>query len=273
MYASKNGQLISPEEATISAFNVEFTYGFGVYETIRVVKGMIFFLEQHLERLEHSAKIIGLVHGSTKKEWEEWVRALVTALPPDTYNLKILLIGAQKPSDVQFFVLPLNTVFIDRAMQRDGVVVGTTRYERLLPQAKTLNMLQSYLGYREAAAQGFYDTLLVDYAGMVREGTRTNLYMVRNGAIVTAPDEYVLSGVMQQVVFRVAQERGIPIERRLFPLQELLDASGAFLSSTSTKALPIRGIEKMSYTEIHPIVADVRDGVADFLDRCEGRLS
>ncbi len=272
-YASKNGQLIPPNEATVSVFNVELSYGFGVYETIRVTKGTPFFLEQHVQRLAHSADIIGLKHPFAAGQWGEWIRQLVEALPPDTYNLKVLLIGAARKEDVQCFILPVNAVFTERAMQRDGVAVRTVRFERLLPQAKTLNMLQSYLAYRDAAAADCYDALLVDYAGMVREGTRTNLYMVRDGTIVTAPDEYVLSGVMQQVVFRIAADKGIPVERRLFSLQELQQADGAFLSSTSSKALPIRTIDGASFGQIHPLVAQIRDGVADFLDRCEGRLS
>lgn len=270
---SINGRLAPAAEASVSVFNVEYSYGFGVYETVRVRKGVPYFLEEHLQRLVQSARIIDLRHPFSLAQIAAWVMSLLQHCPADAYNLKLLLIGATHEQDAQLYILPLNPIFPDAKLYRDGVTVTTTRFERLLPQAKTLNMLQSYLAYRTAREAGAYDALLIDHAGMAREGTRTNLYMVQDGCIVTAPDAYVLGGVMRQVVYRVAEREGIPVQERLFDLKTLLSASGAFLSSTSSKAMPVRSIDGVAYAGIHPVVERIRDGVAEYLDHCNGTLS
>ena len=91
-YFSKNGKILPVEEAVIPLSNIEYQYGFGVYENIRVNDGVPYFLKDHIERLLESARIIGLEHTFDESSPQKSVNEPIKKNPAGTYNLKILLI-------------------------------------------------------------------------------------------------------------------------------------------------------------------------------------
>ncbi len=249
---SLNGRIIPSDHATVSLANVEYAYGFGVYENIRVSHGVIYFLQEHAERLMHSASIIGLLHPYGVAQIDHFVRELLSRIESDALNLKILLIGGKKEEDVLLAILPLQPYFPEKKWYRDGVKAITVAGERPFPQAKTLSMLPSYLAYREARRHNAYDALLVDHAGRVAEGTRTNLLLMEGTTIVSPPPETILQGVTRSIVLRLAQENGFSCVERYISREELQGAEAAFLMSTSTKVLPLGQIDD------HPLLIDER---------------
>ena len=265
-FFSKNGKLLPLSEAVVSVFNIEYAYGFGVYENIRVQDRLPYFLGDHIDRLLTSAQVIELQHKLSKNEIGLSVTALVEAItsnPPSeggtrgvlaTFNLKILLIGAREPSSVELFILPLAPLFPDRKLYKKGAMVMTIPYERFLPRAKTLNMLPSYYYYTEAKAKGYYDVLFADIQGNILEGSRTNFFAIKNRTIFTAPTEKVLEGVTKKHVLQVAREHGFEIQEQDIPLKNLGEFDGAFLTSTSSKIVPLRQIDVPSETSPYPLL-------------------
>lgn len=231
------------KEAVILVSNIEYAYGFGVYETIRVVHGKPMFCDEHLKRLMTSARAISLQHELNEEMVGQWISTLLLKISADTCNLKILLIGAKNPKEVLLFILPLAPKFPDKKLFRAGVSVITAEYERALPNAKTLNMLPSYLFYKKAKEAGCYDTLLVDRSGCITEGTGTNVLAIRGRTIVSPPRRDILEGVMRSNVMKIAKQHGYQIAEEQIPLKDLQNYDGFFLTSTSTKILPIRRID------------------------------
>jgi len=170
-YFSKNGELLPIEKAVVPLSNVEYQYGFGVYENIRVHDGAPYFLKDHIERLEESARIIGLAHSFDGAFVGKSIAKLTEKNGRESYNIKILLVGGKEPS---LFILCLNPLFPDKKLYAEGATFVTYEYERQFPHAKTLNMLPSYLAYKKAREVGCYDALLVNSKGCVTEGTRTS---------------------------------------------------------------------------------------------------
>lgn len=243
-FCIKNGELVPLAEATLSVTHIEFAYGFGVYENIRVVKGKALFLSDHLARLQKSAEVIGLEHVFDAKVMAEWVKALIQSCKADALNLKILLIGGRTPKEATLFILPLAPLFPDRKLWRDGARAVTVRYERSFPDAKTLSMLGSYVAYRKAKEKEAYDALLVDHDGNITEGTRTNFFVLRDKTIIGAPREKILLGVTMQHVIDTAKKYGYSYEEQPLPWprkEHFFD--GAFLTSTSSKIMPLRSID------------------------------
>src|SRR3989344_6705149 len=142
-----NGQLIPAAEAKIPVDNIEWTYGFGVYENLKVRNNKIYFVDKHIHRLFESARLIGLEHGFDKKKMKKWIKELKDKNEAASANIKILLIGGKKPN---LYIMTLAPKFLDRNAYTQGVHTITREYERYLPQAKTLNMLPSYLFFRAA---------------------------------------------------------------------------------------------------------------------------
>lgn len=242
-FFSKNGDILPISEAHIPLSNIEYAYGFGVYETIRVVHGKSIFLDEHLQRLLKSAETIGLLHTLTEQKIHEWIGTLILKIDADTCNLKLLLIGGKTDLDATLFILPLSPLFPDKKLFRDGISVITIEHERFLPHAKTLNMLPSYLFYKQAKEAGCYDALLVDRNSNLTEGTRTNVLAIKDRTIVSPPTKDILEGVMRSNVLKVSEKNGFAYREEPIPLKNISEYDGFFLTSTSSKILPINRID------------------------------
>lgn len=267
-----HGALVPMDQATIPLANIEYAYGFGVYEHIRVQHGLPLFLDEHITRLFQSARVIELEHTLTTQQVAAAIAQVLTATPEETYNVKVLLTGARRADDALLSIMPTAPLFPDRKLYRDGCSVLTAHYERLFPNAKTLNMLPSYLHYRTAQRAGCYDALLVDRAGHITEGTRTNFFVIKDRHIITPPDSAVLQGVTRTMVLRVAAAHNFNVTQQDIPAASLADYDGAFITSTSSKIIPLKTIDDFSYPTIAPTIKELIVAFDEFL-RVTGRAT
>jgi branched-subunit amino acid aminotransferase/4-amino-4-deoxychorismate lyase len=264
---SLNGKLLPVSEATVSIDSVEFVYGYGVYETLKVRNGVLYFPELHIERLLNSAKVIGMSVAYSSDEIIQFVRDLIDSVGQDSFNVKMLLMGKE------LYIFALNPHYVTEKEYRDGVMVVTFNGERQFVQAKTLNMLMSYLAYKKAKEEEAYDALLVDHEGFVREGTRTNLFFTDGKKLFTPPLADVLNGVTRITLLDALRAKGIEVEERKLKLRELGKYTGYFLTSTSSKVLPISRIDGKTF-EVSPIIKDVMKVYEEYLQEyVDKRLS
>ena len=271
-YFSKNGELLPLEEAVVPLSNIEYQYGFGVYENIRVQNGIPYFLSEHLKRLEESARIIGLEHTFSDSTVEKYVANLIEKIEIGTYNLKILLIGAKSAENASLYILPLNPRFPAKKIYHDGVACLTHEYERPFPHAKTLNMLGSYLAYRSASEADCYDALLVNSRGCITEGTRTNFFCIEGTTLFSAPENEILLGVTRKAVLKVATDIGFKIEERDLTPENVSSYDGAFLTSTSSKIVPVRRIDERACGKKLVSLAKLMKAFDQFLEECRGKI-
>ena len=270
---SRNGEILPIDQATMALSCIEYAYGFGVYETIRVSSGQIFFLTEHVDRLIESANIIGLEHTFSEDSFRKSIADMVEHLGEETYNLKILLIGGADATHAQLFVLGSNPLFPDKKYYRAGADFIMVHYERVYPHAKTLNMLQSYMAYRKAKAAGAYDALLVDRDGHITEGTRTNFFCIKGRTIYTPRDENILLGVTRLAMLRVAMKSGFAVEERDIRPEELGSYDGAFITSTSSKIIPVRSVDgQVLYEKPAESLRELMQLFDIFLSECGGLM-
>ncbi|MCX7996944.1 MAG: aminotransferase class IV [Patescibacteria group bacterium] len=266
---SRNRVILPVSEAVVPIDNLEYAYGFGVYETLKVRAGIVYFARQHVQRLLHSAALIRLEHTQSEDSILAAITELVTYLEIKSCNIKVMLIGARSPNDALLFVFATAPLYPDRKFYRDGVKTITSVYERWLPNAKSLNMLPSYLYYRDAQRAGCYDTLLVDNNGCIREGTRTNFFTLRGTTVYSPPADQILEGVTRKTVISVLKKNGFRYAEQAIKLSEIESYDGAFLTSTSTKILPIRAINGTTLPLSETIYRIIRD-YDRFLVECKG---
>lgn len=271
-YFSKNCEIRPIEESVVSLERIEYTYGFGVYEAVRVSNGIVYFLDHHIERLLGSALIIGLEHPFSGDMLKNAILDLVEKTEETTYNLKVFLIGAPKKEDALLAILCLNPFFPDKKMYHDGVRLSITHYERLYPHAKTLNMLQSYLSYRDARAKGCYDSVLVNRRGCITEGTRTNFFTIKGNTIYTPSEEEILLGVTRKAVLHVARKNGYKVEEKDIRPEDLQEYDGVFLTSTSSKIVPIRKVGEIDCPPAPEELKRLMKLFGDFLEESKGVL-
>lgn len=266
-YFSHNGKVLPIKQAVVPLDNIEYTYGYGVYETLRVVHGQVQFLEEHCARLMESARIIELAHEFSTDFVAESIEKLVQKAEVDTANLKILLIGGRSKDAANLYITCHNPLFPDRKLYKDGAKCITYNHERPWPHAKSLNMLPSYLAYRKAQAAGAYDALLVNRQGRITEGTRTNFFCIKNKVIFSPPESVILLGTMRTAVLTCAKQNGYEIHEQDIPLADLHQYDGAFLTSTSTKIMPLRSIDGHTWESIPTTLLELMRQFDNFLNR------
>ncbi|MFA5770102.1 MAG: aminotransferase class IV [Patescibacteria group bacterium] len=242
-YFSQNGKILPIERAVIPLSNIEYSYGFGVYENIRVSNGNIYFLKDHIERLLESAKTIELEHQFDEEFIKNSIFELIRDYKSETFNLKILLIGGPSKEKAILNILCLNPLFPDKKLYRDGAEFITYDYERPFPHAKTLNMLQSYLAYSKAKESGSYDALLINHEGFILEGTRTNFFCIKDKVIYSPFEKDILLGVMRKVMLEVALENNYQVIEKNIGPEDIKSYDGSFVTSTSSKIIPIKSID------------------------------
>jgi branched-subunit amino acid aminotransferase/4-amino-4-deoxychorismate lyase len=291
-YFVRNGALLPVDQAVVPIDDVNFAYGFGVYETLKIRNRILFFPERHEQRLFESARIIGVEHPFREGEITDAICRLARANGKESVNVKILLVGGSVSggaAEARCDIMLLPPLFPDRRLYRDGVAAITVDAERQYPASKSLSMTVSTMAFRAAVRAGAYDALLVNRHGQVTEGTRTNVYALRDGAVVTPPLGQCLDGVTRETLLEVLTDTGVEVVEEPLSRAWILHAGagttpgggegaaagehtaagsaacdGVFLSSTSTKVVPVSRIDGEELP-IAPLFRDIANSYNDYL--------
>lgn len=235
----RNGRMISPSKATIAIFNPVIYGAFGVYESIQLCRGVLFRLADHLERLGESADAIDLTLPADLSTIAQWTQHTVAANQCQDAIIRLFALGPSRQNGPEAFIWPEPPRIFPPELFQQGVGAVSYRGERALPHAKSLNTLVNHMAKTRALNAGEHEGILVDRYDCVTEGSSSNLFVVQDGVLLTAPPEDVLAGVTQQEVLKLARLLEIPEERRPLPLFTQASWDEAFLTSTSRHVLPL----------------------------------
>lgn len=241
-HAIRNGEIIPEEEACLPITNREVQFGFSTYESLRVVESHPVHLEDHLIRLENSCQGIGLVHPFTRDEISLWVHELIRVDMLDEASIRILLVGGAEPL---CFITAAPILTYPENYYTQGVGAITYKGERLMPSCKTGNLLLNYMALEKARAAGCFEALLIDRKDQVLEGTRSNFFAFRNGALYTAGDSEVLLGITRDRILQAAKQLGFSMVFRAPLVTELREGlyDELFISATSMAAVPLSHLD------------------------------
>ena len=247
-----NDELVPAAQATISALDRGFLYGDGLFETVRTYRGRPFGLAQHLARLGASARAFRIPFRRDVAYWRPRIVRLLHANGLDASDAAVRLtmsrgagtLGLAPAKRLRPTTLLLATPVdgrIDRAQQR-GVGVCFFPYRLVtatLPSHKTLHYLPAVLGKMLAARSGAWEAVYLDAAEHVLEGTTSNVFLVRDGAVVTPPLHGILPGVTRRFLATVARRARIPLREAPITRGELLTADEVFLTASTIEVLPV----------------------------------
>ncbi len=253
-----NGEWIPHDQLRLPIDDLGFLLGATIVERLRTFQAKVFRLEDHLERLRHSLQIVGwdaerLVSQVAAATVELLRRNATQIAPGDDWNLVIFVTPGRTPDAAQPTVcvhgypLPFAD-WADKFQTGVETVVVDVRQvpENCWPsELKCRSRLHYYLADRQAAAKApGARALVLDQDGYVGEATTANIVAHFPGSgLVTPPQEKVLHGVSQQVLFELADGLEISHARRNFTPAELADADEVFLTSTSVCMLPVVRID------------------------------
>ncbi len=242
-----DGLWVHPNEATLSINDLAVLRSYGVFEALRTYNRRPFHLDEHLERLYHSASLIELDIPYTRDFIAHIIYETIERNPYKHAILRLFVTGGVSEDGMmptgKAVLAVLITALGERDMERfaKGTKLITTRLQRPVPEAKTANYVAAIRALKEAARYGASDALFVNAQGHVLEATRSNFFIFRGDTLIT-PRTEVLIGVTRNVVLGLARDR-FAIEERPIQLEELSIADEAFLTSSSREITPIVQID------------------------------
>ena len=211
--------------------------------SIQLYQGVIFRLDDHLQRLADSAAAIDLKLPAGLDTIARWTQEAIAANGCRDALIRMFALGPTPGHAPELFIWPETPRALPAEVYEQGVGAVTFQGERALPHAKSLNTLVNHLARMHAVQAGEHEGLLVDRALCVTEGSSSNLFIVQDGVLLTAPDEDVLAGVTQLELLKLAGELGLPVLQRPLLLAERVHWDEAFLTSTSRHVLPLVRID------------------------------
>ncbi len=250
-YALKNLELVSESEVTVPLTNREVFFTFSVYESFVYRDGVLKDPEAHLERFLESARLLRLVHPFEKEKLLAGLRVLIKKNEAPEGTVKLQLIGGQNPL-LFAFTAPLPQY--PAKYYTDGVKVVSYSGERIMPRVKSNCLLLNYLASRYAAENDAIDALLINRDGNALEGSRCNLFAVKDKTLYTAGDS-VLFGVTRGRVIDRAKNTGYAVSYVDLSLNDLKSAlyDEVFITSTSMGAVPVRMIDDIIIGRNFPV--------------------
>lgn len=243
-FVGLNGSIVPVAAARISLSHPAWQTGFGVYESIEVVVGVPFHLDEHMARLAESARLIDLDLPFPVEEISGWVSDVARRVG-ENCTLRVVALGVANEGDERVVaVLPQPLPHYPEILYRQGARAVTYAGCRHLPACKSLNTLVNFLARRHAVRMGVQEAILQS-DGRLTEGARSNIFAVRKGELWTPPAGQVLSGITRDIVLRLAMESGVVVRERSLYLAEVSEYDEFFITSTSMHVMPVVTIDDL----------------------------
>ncbi len=277
-----NDGLVEREDAKVSVFDHGLLYGDGIFEGIRLYDGCVFKLEEHLERLEYSAKALMLTLPRSRAEIAEavcetcranglvdgYIRLVVTR---GEGNLGLSIKSCQAP---QLIIIADSIELYPPEFYEKGLQIITVPTRRcnpaaLPPTVKSLNYLNNILAKIEAQHLGYHEAIMLNDQGYVAECTGDNVFVVHKGELITpAVSAGALKGITRDTALDIAGELGIPWREASLTRYDIWVAEELFLTGTAAEIVPIVEVDARPIGDGSPGAI-----TGQFLQRFRARVS
>jgi len=253
-YYIYNGELID-------SINVEMPALEGnkaVYEVIRLIEGVPLFLEDHYERLQSSISNIGYETDFTFEVLAGQIKKTSEANESLNCNIKVMIIltGTGR----QTLLYTSKSYYPDEALVEKGVNIGLLQLERENPNIKLINLTYKEAVEKKIREGNYFEVLLCSNDGSITEGSRSNVFFVKENRIFTAPGTNVLKGITRKYVMEACKSAGYEVLETCIDVSRLQEMDGLFLSGTSIKVLPVTGVEEFCFKSAkNPVIQAVRE--------------
>lgn len=270
-----NGALVPRDQARVSVFDSGFLMGDGVWEGLRLHRGRIPFLAEHLDRLFEGARSLDLDLGHSRAELADAVRRTIEANGmTDGVHLRLMVTRGRKHTPFQGPSVNLGppTVVIaaeykqpDPAVARRGLKLVTVHVRRGRPDVQdpgwnSHSKLNCVTACIQAGKLGADEGLMLDPHGFVATCNSTHFFIVRRGAVWTSSGRYCLKGITRAKVLEVARGLGREVREADFALTEVYGADEAFCTGTFAGILPVREVDGRGYGAVPgPVTAELTE--------------
>ena len=264
-----NNDLVNWQDVKFHVLSHGLHYASCVFEGLRVYDGAIFKLEEHTDRLYHSARRMDIQIPYSKEEINLATKKIVAAQKVQNGYIRpfawrgseMMAVSAQKTKiHVAIATWEWGTYF-DSKLKTTGIKLNISRWKRPAPdtipwdtKASGLYMICT-LSKHEAEKEGFTDSLMLDHEGNVAEATGANIFFKdSNGELHTPIPDSFLDGITRRTVIDIANSKNIKVNERKIKPEEMSKFEGCFLTGTAAEITPVSQIAKFNFKVCNTIL-------------------
>ena len=257
-----NNELVDWNDVKLHVLSHGLHYASCVFEGLRVYDGEVFKLEEHTERLFHSAKRMDIKMPYSEDEINKATKKIVSVqnvkngyIRPFAWRgSEMMAVSAQKTKiHVAITTWEWGTYF-DPKLKTEGIKLNISKWRRPAPntipwdtKASGLYMICT-LSKHEAERNGYTDSLMLDHEGNIAEATGANIFFKdNNGELHTPIPDSFLDGITRRTIIEIAKSKNIKVHERKITLNELTSFAGCFLTGTAAELTPVSKILEQKY--------------------------
>lgn len=244
-----NGQIIPAEEANLHVSDLGLLRGYGIFDFFRAIDGKPIFIEDHLDRFENSAKLMGLPMPATREELKNIILEIIRLHPHKLLGVKMIMTGGYSPDGYTPTENP-NLLVFGKPFEFKPADVGMNLmsfdYRREIPEIKTLSYITPIRALSKMKASGA-DDLLYHQNGFISESSRSNIFVIKNEKIIT-PVDGALFGVTRKHVLNIAKKHFV-VEERDLSTKEYWEADEVFTTGSTKRIIAITQTDNKIFSE------------------------
>lgn len=256
-----DGQSLDWQRAQIHVLTHGLHYGSSVFEGVRIYEGKPFKLVDHLERLHYSANCIGFeIPYSVEQLKEAFMEQLELNKVSNGYGRpaawrgsETMLIGGEGTKIHTILAVWKSFESRRNDIRERGIKMCISKWRKPNADASPYSAKAASIYTigtivkNEAASKGFDDSLMLDSKGNITEGSTSNVFFVFGNELHTPLPDCFLNGITRQTIIQIAKKLGITVKERHIPLDDIKDATAAFLTGTAIEMMPIQLIENLNF--------------------------
>ena len=284
-----DGELVKRQDARLNVFDHGLLYGDGVFEGIRQYNERVFREQDHLQRLMDSAHAIRLNVPYTSEQISQAMAKTLQANGLKDSYIRLLItrgigplgvspVGCKQPSMI---IIADAIELYPAELYHSGmaiIIAKTTRTPSaaLSARVKSLNYLNNIMAKWEAIEAGVSEAVMRNHKGFICECTAVNIFIVKNGELLTPPDDSdILLGITRAVVIELAQVAGIKVRKQNITPEDLLAADECFLTGTGAEVVPVTSVDKQKIGggKVGPVTQQLMEAFHQYARETEARTS
>ncbi|HEY3390599.1 MAG TPA: aminotransferase class IV [Prolixibacteraceae bacterium] len=224
-----------------------------LYEVIRIIEGIPVFLEDHLDRLYHSAHLTGMNQLPDTVSLGKMIQEYILTQKKGNGNIKLSFSFSDPTKEPECELNFIPHYYPTKEEFTSGVKVGLLQADRKIPHAKIQNSPLRKRANQAISDNTLFEVLLIDSEGNITEGSRSNVFFIKNETLYSAPVEKILQGITRIKVQQICTLYKIQLIETAIPVNELDQFEAAFLTGTSPGVLPISAIDQIVYKADHSL--------------------
>ncbi len=282
-----NGEYVPAEQARVSAFDHGFLYGDGLFESMTITNRRIFRFDEHLDRMERSARALKLALPETREAIAEIVKECARRSGGEDAYLRLVISRGEGYPLLDPRVAPRATLAVllhppapppetgsSYRARGAGLRLKTAGVRKVPSEAfearvKSLNYLNNVMARIEAVESGFDEAILLDARGFVAEAPGENVFVVHGGVLKTPGTQHALDGITRRVVLEIAEKLGVPASEADLTLYDLYTAEECFLTSSFSRVHAVAEVDGRPIPAPGPLTKRLRTEILE-MEKSQG---